>query len=102
MEVGGFLKKRVAMFDAVIHSRAEEPVDLPHQVRLAIQEREFGVVTFQKLYIGLDAAATNPIEDQARADATEFRRQYGKVCDDSNFSDPIASDHAKTAEVEQD
>ena len=95
MEVSGFLKKRVAMFDAVIHSRAGEPVDLPHQVRLAIQEREFGVVTFQKLYIGLDAApgaAKNPIEDKARADAKEFRKQYGKVCKDKHFADLIVSD----------
>ena len=89
MEVSGFAKKRVAMFDTVIHSRAGEPIDLPHQVRLAIQEREFGVVTFQKLYIGLDVApgeAKNPIEDKARADATEFRRQYGKVCEDKHYN----------------
>ena len=83
MEVDGFSKKRVALFDAVIHSRTREPIDVPRQVRFAIQEREFGVVAFQKLYIGLDDApgqARNPIEDNARADATEFRRQYGKVC----------------------
>lgn len=88
MEMGGFLKKRVVMFDTVIHSRAGESIDLPHQVRLAIQEREFGVVTFQKLYIGLDVVpgeAKNPIDDRARADATEFRRQYGKVCEDKHI-----------------
>ncbi|HIB55097.1 MAG TPA: hypothetical protein EYO39_09950 [Nitrospirales bacterium] len=69
MEVSAFAKKRVAMFDTVIHGRAGESIDLPHQVRLAIQERELGMVTFQKLYIGLDAApggAKNPIEDKKR------------------------------------
>lgn len=105
MEVDGFAKKRAAMFDTVIHGRAGTPIDLPYQVRLAIQEREFGVVTFQKLYIGLDAApgkARNPIESNARADAMEFRSQYGKVCDDSHFSASIVTDQAKTPEVEQD
>ena len=32
------------------------PIDLPHHVRLAIQEREFGRGAFQKFNIGLDDA----------------------------------------------
>ena len=78
MEVEGFAKKRVAIFDTVIDSRRGEQIDLPHQVRLDIQEREIGVGAFQRLYIGLDFpveyAAKNPIEGKAKAGASEFRR----------------------------
>ena len=89
MEASPFAKKRVAMFDTVIHSRGGESIDLPHQVRLAIQEREFGIATFQRLYVGLDIAgeqAKNPVEIKAGTDATEFRSQYGKVCEDKHFA----------------
>ncbi len=33
--------------------------------------------------------AKNSVEDNARADAMEFRRQYGKVCADKHFADLI-------------
>ena len=95
MEATGLKKKRVALLDGVIHSRAGEPIDVPHQVMLAIQEHDLSVATFQKLYIGLDVAPQhmmNPIEDKARADAAEFRRQYGKVCADTRMADSVPSD----------
>ncbi len=92
VEMDGFSKKRVAMFDGVIHSLAGERVDLPQQIRLVIQKREFGRGAFQKLYMGLGdvpGQAKNPVEDNARADAMKSRRQYGKVCADKHFADLI-------------
>ena len=98
MEVAGYAKKNGAIFSTVIHSRAGKPIDLPHQVKLTIHERGFGVATFQKLYTGLAIApskAKNSLEDHARADAREFCRQYGKVCDDKHFPNPIVSERLK-------